>query len=266
MHKNSSVTFTLFLISCLLPNLSVVAETQDAASLLRENFDYMRGKTSVSTVEMTVHRPEWERVSVIKAWTRGEKDSLITIISPPKDRGNGTLKLGRNMWIFNPKVNRVIKLPPSMMSQSWMGSDFSNNDLAKSDSIITDYNHRIIGIETSEEKTTALIHRRIPVVEIEKFKFTIQKYSLTIEMPEESFYVEGIQIAKRGIAMDVQKLLPELTEINFVESFRSEPKPEAEHEQKPAHKKTPKAKPKKKAEATPKPKAKAKSTTKSKTA
>jgi outer membrane lipoprotein-sorting protein len=152
MHRKPSVTFALFIIFCLLPNLSTAAETVNATSLLKENFDYMRGKTSVSTVEMTVHRPDWERITVIKTWTRGEKDSLFTIVSPPKDRGNGTLKLGKNMWMFNPKVNRVIKLPPSMMSQSWMGSDFSNNDLAKSDSIINDYDHTIIGMETLEEK------------------------------------------------------------------------------------------------------------------
>jgi outer membrane lipoprotein-sorting protein len=153
MYRKLPVVFTLVVISCLLPNLIAAAETRDAASLLRENFDYMRGKTSVSTVEMTVHRPDWERITVIKTWTRGEKDSLFTIISPPKDHGNGTLKLGRNMWMFNPKVNRVIKLPPSMMSQSWMGSDFSNNDLAKSDSVINDYEHTIIGTETFEGKT-----------------------------------------------------------------------------------------------------------------
>jgi peptidylprolyl isomerase len=83
-------------------------------------------------------------------------------------------------------------------------------------------------LDTNEEKTVALIHRRIPIVEPEKFRFTIQKKTLTIDMPEESFYIEGIQIAKRGVAMDVQRYLPELTEIKFVESFRSEPKPEAQ--------------------------------------
>ena len=73
---------------------------------------------------MTIHRPDWERTVTIKAWTRGEKESLFTILAPPKDEGNGTLKKGREMWMFNPKVNRVIKLPPSMMSQSWMGPTF----------------------------------------------------------------------------------------------------------------------------------------------
>jgi peptidylprolyl isomerase len=131
-------------------------------------------------------------------------------------------------------------------------------------------------LDANEEKIAALIHRRIPVVEVENFKFTIQKKTLTVDMPEASFYVEGVQIAKRGIAMDVQRFLPELTEIKFVESFRSEPKPEAEKEPKkeekpelkpePKKKQKPKAKPKEKAEAKPKPKTKAKSPAKSKKA
>ena len=82
-------------------------------------------------------------------------------------------------------------------------------------------------LETNEEKTAALIHRRIPVVEEAKFKFTIQEKTLTVEMPEETFYLEGVQIAKRGIAIDVQKFLPEMAEIKFVETFKAEPKPEA---------------------------------------
>jgi peptidylprolyl isomerase len=120
-------------------------------------------------------------------------------------------------------------------------------------------------LDANEEKVVALIHRRIPVVEAEKFKFTIQKKTLTLDMPEESFYVEGVQIAKRGIAMDVQRFLPELTEIKFVESFRSEPKPEIEQEPKtePKPKPKPKTKPKPKPEAKPKPKQKTKSQAKS---
>jgi peptidylprolyl isomerase len=81
-------------------------------------------------------------------------------------------------------------------------------------------------LETNEEKIAALIHRRIPVVEEAKFKLAIQEKVLTIDMPEDTFYVEGVQIAKRGIAMDVQKFLPEMAEIKFVETFKSEPKPE----------------------------------------
>jgi peptidylprolyl isomerase len=80
-------------------------------------------------------------------------------------------------------------------------------------------------LEKSEEKISALIHRRVPVVEENKFKLCIQEKSLTIDMPEDTFYVEGIQIAKRGIAMDIQKFLPDLCETKFIETFKAEPKP-----------------------------------------
>jgi len=130
---------------------------QDAQSIVQDSFDYFRGEASIATVQMTIHRPTWERHMEIKAWTKGQTESLFTITAPAKDYGNGTLKKGREMWIYNPKINRIIKVPPSMMSQSWMGSDFSNNDLAKSDSILTDYEHRLVGIETHDGKAVYVI-------------------------------------------------------------------------------------------------------------
>jgi peptidylprolyl isomerase len=89
-------------------------------------------------------------------------------------------------------------------------------------------------LETSEEKIAALVHRRIPVVEEAKFKFIIQDKTLSIDMPEDTFYLEGVQIAKRGIAMDMKKFLPEMTEIKFVETFKAEPKPGPTDASKPA--------------------------------
>lgn len=87
-------------------------------------------------------------------------------------------------------------------------------------------------LSANNEKVSALIHRRIPIVDVEKFKFTIKKKTLSINMPEESFYIEGVQIAKRGIAIDLQRFIPELAEIKFVESFRSESKTEIEKDAK----------------------------------
>ena len=156
MLKQTTIIFWLALLFILFQ--SPKAQVWDARSLVEDSFNYMRGKSSVSTVVMTVHRPDWERKMTIKAWTRGRKDSLFYIDSPPKDHGNGTLKKGREMWMYNPKINRVIKIPPSMMSQSWMGSDFSNNDLAKSDSLLTDYAHSIIGTETHEGKKVYIVN------------------------------------------------------------------------------------------------------------
>ncbi|MCF8029222.1 MAG: outer membrane lipoprotein-sorting protein [Desulfobacteraceae bacterium] len=133
----------------------------DPRELVKGAVNYLRGKTSQAVVEMTIHRPDWQRQMTIKAWTEGRENSIFWIAAPPKDRGNGTLKRGDEMWIFNPKVNRVIKLPPSMMSQSWQGSDFSNNDLAKSDNIVDQYTHEIIDRQTHQGKTVYVI-RSLP--------------------------------------------------------------------------------------------------------
>ena len=155
MVRKSIITYSLSLI--IIIAFFTTAKAQDAHSLVKASFNYMRGNASVAIVQMTIHRPGWERNMTIKAWTKGQKESLFRIIAPPKDDGNGTLKKGREMWIYNPKINRVIKLPPSMMSQSWMGSDFSNNDLSKTDSILNDYMHKLTGTENTEGKKVYII-------------------------------------------------------------------------------------------------------------
>jgi len=152
-RKSSAALIILALLS--MPVSPVLAI--DAKQLVEDGFNYWRGQASVAVVDMTLHRLDWERTMTIKAWTLGQADSLFRIIAPPKDNGNGTLKKGKEMWMFNPKINRVIKLPPSMMSQSWMGSDFSNNDLSKTDSLIKDYDHTIIGTEINQGQTVYLI-------------------------------------------------------------------------------------------------------------
>ena len=151
------IALTLVISTVVLQLPRPASSQDDTHRLVKAAFDYWRGQASVSTVEMTIERPNWQRKMTIKAWTRGEKESLFYILAPAKDLGNGTLKKGREMWVYNPKVNRVIKLPPSMMSQSWTGSDFSNNDLAKSDSLLTDYNHQIVGTETHDSQKVYVV-------------------------------------------------------------------------------------------------------------
>ncbi len=143
------VSIILVLLFLIILSGSSFSDTtpEMGARMVKKAFDYYRGAASVCVVDMTIHRPSWERTVRIKAFTRGEHDSLFKIISPPRDKGNGTLKKGDDMWTFNPRINRIIKLPASMMSQSWMGSDFSNNDLAKSDTIVQDYSHTITEVK-----------------------------------------------------------------------------------------------------------------------
>jgi outer membrane lipoprotein-sorting protein len=126
---------------------ALAAPPPDADAILKQAFDNYRSDSSQTDVAMTVHRPDWERHLAMKVWTRGQNDALVRFVSPPKNAGNATLKLKQDTWVFNPQLNQVIKLPASMMSQSWMGSDFSYNDLSKSEDIIVEYTHRTLATE-----------------------------------------------------------------------------------------------------------------------
>lgn len=88
---------------------------------------------------MLVHRPDWQRRSVLVAWTRGRTDALIRFTAPPRDAGNAILRSGERMWTYSPKLNRVVRLPFSLMTQSWAGSDFSYNDLSRTDQYLSYY-------------------------------------------------------------------------------------------------------------------------------
>ena len=122
---------------------SARAEPQSARDLVQQAMDHWRGLTSYSVMSMTIHRPDWERSMTMKCWSEGDKLSLVRVTEPPRDAGNATLLNDRNMWTYAPKINRVIKVPSSMMAQSWMGSDFSNKDIAKSTEIIDEYDHEL---------------------------------------------------------------------------------------------------------------------------
>jgi outer membrane lipoprotein-sorting protein len=132
------------LAGALAARQSPAAPQPDADAILQRAFDNYRAGSSTTAVTMTVHRPDWERHLELKVWTRGKNDALVRFVAPAKDAGNATLKLDLDTWVFNPKLNQVIQLPPSMMSQAWMGSDFSYNDLAKSNDIITDFTHTLL--------------------------------------------------------------------------------------------------------------------------
>jgi outer membrane lipoprotein-sorting protein len=200
------ILFFWLLIIFLFWGLAADVMAQDAQTLVKDSFNYMRGETSVSTVAMTIHRPDWERAMTIKAWTKGEKESIFWIVAPPKDHGNGALKKKREMWTYNPKVNRVIKIPPSMMSQAWMGSDFSNNDLSKTESLIKDYTHTIIGTETHDGKKVYVI-KSIPKPEA-PVVWGMQKLKIREDLIflEQEFYDEDLKPVKAMTTRQIQML------------------------------------------------------------
>jgi len=141
---NRRLFFTLLL---LLGPVSGFAQERDGKTIVRDAINHWRGLSSYTELTMVIHRPDWERTMTMRAWTKGDKKTLVRVVEPKKDRGNGTLTDDKSMWSYSPKVNRVIKVPSSMMGQSWMGSDFSNKDIAKADDIVDEYQHSILKTE-----------------------------------------------------------------------------------------------------------------------
>lgn len=129
--------------------LPMAAFAQSAEDILRAAFDNWRAESSHAVTTMTIKRSSGTREMTMESWTLGEDKALVRFTAPARDAGNATLQLGKSTYVFNPKLNQVIKLPSSALSQSWMGSDFSYEDLGRSERVIGDYTHTLV--ETRSE-------------------------------------------------------------------------------------------------------------------
>jgi len=143
----------LVLLATALPTAHAAEEITDAKALVSAAMEHWRGINSYSEMTMTIHRPDWERSMSMRGWSEGDKLSLVRVTEPKKDAGNGTLLKDKEMWSYSPKINRIIKIPSSMMNQGWMGSDFSNKDISKSTDILDEYEHELIAIEEVDGHT-----------------------------------------------------------------------------------------------------------------
>ncbi len=121
------------------------ANAQTAKEIVTKAEDNVRGLSSVTEMTIQIKRPTWARTMSMKGWTKGEQYSMIVVTAPAKDAGTVFLKRVKEIWNWLPNIERVVKLPPSMMSQSWMGTDLTNDDLVKASSRIDDYKHKIAG-------------------------------------------------------------------------------------------------------------------------
>lgn len=136
---------TLILIFCLT---AFPLMAQDATEIIRKTDEKMQGEDGYAEMVMKIVRPDWSREITMKSWAKDQDYSLILITGPARDKGTAFLKREREMWNWQPSIDRVIKLPPSMMMQSWMGSDFTNDDLVRQSSIVNDYTHKLLGDST----------------------------------------------------------------------------------------------------------------------
>ncbi len=178
----------------------------DARQLVRQAMDHWRGITSYSEMTMTIHRPDWERTMIMRSWNEGDQLSLVRVIEPKKDAGNGTLLNDNNMWVYTPKINRIIKVPSSMMSQSWMGSDFSNKDIAKSTDIIDQYDHEL----TSQKEVDGQTHYTITSVPHEDAAVVWGKEVLTVRddfvLMEQQFWDQDGVLVKSMQTLEVEEM------------------------------------------------------------
>ena len=125
-----------------------VASAQNAIEIVRRADQNVRGESSEAELVMTIVRPSWTRSISMKAWSMGTQYSMVYITAPARDAGTSFLKRRNEIWNWVPNIGRTVKLPPSMMMQSWMGSDFTNDDLVRESSIVDDYTHTLLGDST----------------------------------------------------------------------------------------------------------------------
>jgi outer membrane lipoprotein-sorting protein len=200
------MTRALTVILLSLAFLSKAFAAPDPVEIVRAAIDNWRGKSSFVEQTMTVHRPEWERTSSMVSFTRGRKDALVRFTGPPRDEGNATLTLDNDMWVFTPRLNQVIKLPASMMVQPWMGSDFSYDDLAKTDQLLVDYDLSVVQTGTVDAHKEYVIdakpHPDAPIVWGKEVLRIRDDHVLL----ERAYYDQGGKLVKRMVSERVAPL------------------------------------------------------------
>jgi len=144
-----SIKTFLVVVTLIFPAILNAQGAMNASDIIQKANDKFNGEESaISLMSMTIVRPGWQRTVEFKSWNKGSDRSLTLITAPSSEKGQTFLKYENEMWSWNPSISRLIKLPVSMMSQGWMGSDYTNDDILKESSMVTDYTHEILGEET----------------------------------------------------------------------------------------------------------------------
>ena len=202
-----------YFITIVFLVFSVVGYNQTATEIVKKMDANMRGKSSQAVLTIKTVRPTWSREMVVKTWMKGTKYTMILVQAPAKEKGIVFLKRDKEVWNWMPALERNIKLPPSMMANSWMGTDFTNDDLVKEASVIDDYFHKIVGdtlidkkqcyiVEFLPKPNTAVVWGKI-LVSIDKVNF--------LELHSEFYDEEGKLVNSmnaKNISMMDGRLIP----------------------------------------------------------
>jgi len=205
MHKKILLililTFGFYSIS------SYSQENITAVEIIKKADEKTRGKTNTSSMEMEIIRPTWSRSVSMKGWGRGMDYSMTYITAPAKDKGQVFLKRKTEMWNWIPSIGRMIKIPSSMMSQGWMGSDYTNDDILKESSIVIDYTHKIVAEEKIEGFDSYKIEM-IPIPEAAVIWSKVYKWITKDEYIQikSEYYDEDNELIKSDFAYDFKKM------------------------------------------------------------
>lgn len=175
-----------------------------ALEIVRRIDDLYRSRSSYAQVEMEIVTPDWRRTLVLKAWSRGQDKTFIRILEPKKEAGVGTLRIGSEMWNYLPNTDKVIKIPPSMMMSSWMGSDFTNDDLVKEYTFAHDFAFRLV---TPADAQTGLVYvecRPNPGVAIVWDKIVVAVRETDVLPVWQKYYDEKGRVARTMTYSDVK--------------------------------------------------------------
>lgn len=152
MRRYICLLTTFFLIVTFLIKAGEATNDHDVMKIVKQIDELYRSSSSFAGVEMEIVTPHWQRTLSMKIWSRGMNQTFIRILSPKKEQGVGTLRLEKEMWNYLPRINKVIKIPPSMMMSSWMGSDFTNDDLVREYTFLEDYHFSLFTPKDAEDK------------------------------------------------------------------------------------------------------------------
>lgn len=156
--KAKSLRILIIFAALTITSGTVSSQNDISARQVIEKADKnMEGESSISTMSMSIVRPNWERTLEFKNWMKGDEFAMTLVTSPAKEKGMSFLKRGNDMWNYLPGIGRMIKLPPSMMSQGWMGSDYTNDDVLNETSLVDDYRQEFIGDEIIEDRECHII-------------------------------------------------------------------------------------------------------------
>jgi hypothetical protein len=198
------------MLFCCLPTAPMTGLAEEALTareIVRRSDDLSRRSESFAVFTMNIERPDWTRTLVMEGWTQGTSNTFIRILSPKKEKDVTFLKRRREAWQYVPSVDRTIKIPPSMMLQSWMGSDLTNDDIVRADSMVVDYDHAITG-EPEEDGIAYWVIEAIPKPEAPvvwgKVVLMIRKQDFVADRAD--YYDEDGELMKYYRTFDIQRI------------------------------------------------------------